>query len=52
MGGVVADLWSLRAAVWVAAGVSVVSALVVTVRMYETHQPQRLPAEGEWPGDG
>jgi len=37
MGGVVADLWSLRTAVWVAAGVSVVSALVVAVRMYETH---------------
>ncbi|HSI91881.1 MAG TPA: MFS transporter [Jiangellaceae bacterium] len=37
MGGVVADLWSLRAAVWVAAAVSVVSALVVAFRMYETH---------------
>ena len=37
MGGVVADLWSLRAAVWVAAAVSVGSALVVAVRMYETH---------------
>jgi len=37
MGGVVADLWSLRAAVWVAAVVSVVSALIVTLRMYETH---------------
>ena len=40
MGGVVADLWSLRAAVWVAAAISVVSALVVAVRMYETrHHP-------------
>ncbi|HEX6196001.1 MAG TPA: MFS transporter [Jiangellaceae bacterium] len=37
MGGVVADLWSLRTAVWVAAAVSVVSALVVAFRMYETH---------------
>ncbi len=37
LGGVVADLWSLRAAVWVAAAVSVGSALVVAVRMYETH---------------
>ena len=37
MGGVVADLWSLRTAVWVAAAVSVVSALVVALRMYETH---------------
>jgi MFS family permease len=40
MGGVVADLWSLRTAVWVAAGVSVVSALVVVFRMYETHHRQ------------
>jgi len=42
MGGVVADLWSLRTAVWVAAAVSAVSALVVAVRMYETHH---LPAD-------
>ncbi|WP_136706617.1 MFS transporter [Agromyces sp. H66] len=47
MGGVVADLWSLRAAVWVAAAVSVVSALVVAVRMYETHhRPTDTTAEG------
>lgn len=39
MGGVVADLWGLRAAVWVAAAITLVSALVVAVRMYETHQP-------------
>jgi MFS family permease len=37
MGGVVADLWGLRAAVWAAAAISVVSALVVAFRMYETH---------------
>jgi MFS family permease len=37
MGGVVADLWSLRTAVWAAAAVSVVSALTVAFRMYETH---------------
>jgi MFS family permease len=37
MGGVVADLWSLRTAVWVAAAVTVVSALTVALRMYETH---------------
>jgi MFS family permease len=48
MGGVVADLWSLRTAVWVAAAVSVVSALVVTVRMYETHhQPTLRPTREE-----
>lgn len=38
VGGVAADLWGLRAAVWVAAGITVVSALVVAVRMYETHR--------------
>ena len=38
MGGVVADLWSLRAAVWTAAAITLVSAVVVAVRMYETHQ--------------
>ncbi|UER55198.1 MFS transporter [Kineosporiaceae bacterium SCSIO 59966] len=38
-GGVVADLWDLRAAVWAAAAVSLLSALVVAVRMYETHDP-------------
>jgi hypothetical protein len=40
MGGVVADLLGLRAAVWAAAAVSVLSALVVAFRMYETlHRP-------------
>ncbi len=43
MGGVVADLWSLRTAVWVAAAVSVVSALVVALRMYETHHRPTEP---------
>ena len=37
MGGIVADLWGLRAAVWVAAALTAASALVVAVRMYETH---------------
>jgi len=37
MGGVIADLWSLRAAVWAAAAISALSALIVAVRMYETH---------------
>lgn len=43
IGGVVADLWSLRTAVWVAAAVSVVSALVVVFRMYETHHRRADP---------
>ncbi|MGY1642630.1 MFS transporter [Geodermatophilus sp. SYSU D00703] len=38
LGGVVADFTGLHAAVWVAAAVSAGSALVVAVRMYETHR--------------
>lgn len=41
LGGIVADLMGLHAAVGVAAAVSAVSALIVAVRMYETHQPVR-----------
>jgi MFS family permease len=41
MGGVVADLWGLRAAVWVAAALTAAAALVVAIRMYET-QPGRV----------
>ena len=37
VGGVAADLWGLRAAVWSAAAITVVSAVVVAIRMYETH---------------
>jgi MFS family permease len=39
IGGVAADLWGLRAAVWTAAAITAVSAVVVAVRMYETHRP-------------
>jgi MFS family permease len=38
MGGIVADLWGLRAAVWVAAALTAASGLVVAIRMYETHE--------------
>lgn len=37
VGGVAADLWGLRAAVWSAAVITVVSAVAVGIRMYETH---------------
>jgi MFS family permease len=37
VGGIAADLWGLRAAVWAAAAITVVSGLAVAVRMYETH---------------
>jgi MFS family permease len=40
--GVVADLWGLRAAVWVVAAITALSGLVVAVRMYETH-PTETP---------
>jgi MFS family permease len=39
VGGVAADLWGLRAAIWAAAAITVVSGLVVAVRMYETRTP-------------
>ena len=45
MGGAVADLWSLRVAVWAAAVISVVSAIIVAVRMYETN-PRNTKASG------
>jgi MFS family permease len=37
MGGLVADAWGPRAAVWVAAALSAVCAFSATARMYETH---------------
>ncbi|CAN5733710.1 MFS transporter [soil metagenome] len=37
VGGLTADLWGLRAAVWAAAAITVASGLAVAVRMYETH---------------
>ncbi|MEY7971053.1 MFS transporter [Saccharomonospora xinjiangensis] len=37
LGGVVADLVDLRAAVWAAAALSLASGITVAVRMYETH---------------
>lgn len=35
--GVAADLWGIRAAVWVVAAITAASGIVVAVRMYETH---------------
>jgi MFS family permease len=37
VGGIAADLWGLRAAVWAAAAITVASGLLVAARMYETH---------------
>jgi MFS family permease len=44
LGGIVADLLGLHAAVWAAAAVSAGSAVLVAVRMYETHRPAGAPA--------
>jgi MFS family permease len=37
VGGLTADLWGVRAAIWAAAAITVASGLAVAVRMYETH---------------
>jgi MFS family permease len=42
--GVVADLWGLRAAVWVVAALTAASGVIVAVRMYETHPKTHRPA--------
>jgi MFS family permease len=39
--GVLADAWGLRPAVWVVAAITAASGLLVALRMYETHGPQR-----------
>ncbi|GAA1739811.1 MFS transporter [Isoptericola hypogeus] len=43
LAGVIADLWGLRSAVWVVAGLTAVSGLVVALRMYETHSRTNCP---------
>ena len=44
MAGVIADAFSLDAAIWAVAALTAGSGLVVAVRMYETHRPQRYAA--------
>lgn len=39
LAGAIADLWGIRAAVWVVAAITAASGLLVAVRMYETHRP-------------
>jgi MFS family permease len=39
LAGIVADLWGLRAGVWVVAAITAASGVIVAVRMYETHTP-------------
>ncbi len=37
LAGILADLWGIRAAIWVVAAITAASGLVVWFRMYETH---------------
>jgi MFS family permease len=39
--GITADLFGLRAAIWLVAAITAASGLVVAVRMYETHRHER-----------
>ena len=43
LAGVVADLAGIVAAVWLVAGLTAASGVVVAVRMYATHRPGRAP---------
>jgi MFS family permease len=47
LAGITADLFGLRAAVWLVASITAVSGVVVAARMYETRQPHALKQEGE-----
>jgi MFS family permease len=47
VGGLTADLWGLRAAIWAAAAITVASGLAVAVRMYETHPASARSDIGE-----
>ncbi|TQM64236.1 putative MFS family arabinose efflux permease [Humibacillus xanthopallidus] len=51
LAGVVADALGVRAAVWVVAGLTALSGLVVAVRMYETlHRPEAVVSGGDADG--
>jgi MFS family permease len=43
LAGVIADTFSITAAIWAVAALTGLSGLVVLVRMYETHHPVRAP---------
>ncbi|GEP35024.1 MFS transporter [Nocardioides szechwanensis] len=42
--GVLADAWGIRPAIWIVAAITAASGLLVAVRMYETHGPERRTA--------
>ncbi|WP_436499639.1 MFS transporter [Actinokineospora sp. HUAS TT18] len=41
LAGAIADLYGLRPAIWTVAAITATSGLIVAVRMYETHTPER-----------
>jgi MFS family permease len=43
LAGVIADLLGIEAAIWTVAVLTALSGIVVAVRMYETHRPERTP---------
>jgi MFS family permease len=43
--GITADLLGMRAAVWLIAGITAASGIVVATRMYETHTPSSMSGE-------
>lgn len=49
LGGIVADLVGIRGAIWAAALVSAASAVIVAVRMYETHVPDDVDRSTQAP---
>ena len=44
LAGIIADLFSVDAAIWSVAALTAASGLAVAVRMYETHPPSRTSA--------
>jgi MFS family permease len=46
LGGITADLWGLRAAIWAAAAITAASGLMVAARMYETRQHDGIHTTG------
>lgn len=42
LAGVLADLFSIRTAVWAVAALTAASGLLVAARMYETHHPSTI----------
>ncbi|MBJ8340829.1 MFS transporter [Antrihabitans sp. YC3-6] len=43
LAGITADLWGLRAAIWIVAALTATSGFVVAARMYETHSSRPAP---------